>query len=86
MIELFHNENNLAYLCCRMSTGISLGVLKLEDVLKNCVVFSMSQAWQLGRAVSRARIMHNNVIEAVVQQQNGLLLLSGKVMSHTLAS
>ena len=66
---------------CSMSSGISLGTLSLDDVMQTCVVYSLSMAWQLGRAIARARATHSSVVEAVVKQQNGLLLLTGKVQA-----
>lgn len=65
-----------------MTCGISIGALSLDEVLRTCVVYSLSQAWQLGRAIARARVMHTNVVDAVVKQQNGLLLITGKVCKY----
>ena len=62
-----------------MSSAVALGILTLEEVLSHCVLYSMSQAWQLGRAVKRAKIMHYSVINAVAEQQKGTLLITGKV-------
>lgn len=62
-----------------MSCGICLGVLTLQDVLNTAVLLSMSMAWQLGRAVKRARVSHTSVLEAIAEQQNGVILIVGKV-------
>ena len=67
------------YICFRMSAAIAMGVMDFNTVLSNCILFTMSQAWQLGRAVSRARTTHNSMIDAVIEQQNGILLITGKV-------
>lgn len=64
---------------CRMSCGISLGVLTLQDVLDKAIPLTMSMAWQLGRAVRRAQLSHSSVLEAVATQQNGIILINGKV-------
>ena len=44
-----------------------------------CISFAMSQAWQLGRAVLRAQHTHTNVLDAITEQQKGIILLTGKV-------
>ena len=62
-----------------MQAGVSVGVLTHREVFDRCVLFSMSMAWQLGRAVQRARNMHTSVMEAIVNQQNGTLIIVGKV-------
>ena len=62
-----------------MSSGISLGVLTLQDVLNKAIPLTMSMAWQLGRAVRRAQLSHSSVLEAVATQQNGIILINGKV-------
>jgi DUF917 family protein len=67
--------------CVRMgmSCGISLCVLTLEEVLNKAIPLTMSMAWQLGRAVRRAQKCHTSVLEAISAQQNGTVLLVGKV-------
>ena len=65
-----------------MSSAITLGVMSLSEVMSKCVLFSMSQAWQLGRAVMRAQHTHINVLSAVAEQQNGIVLITGKVCSN----
>ena len=61
-----------------MSCGISLAPINLKDILKTCVLYSFSQAWQLGRAIIRARNAHTSVVDAVVEHK-GKVLLTGKV-------
>ena len=39
----------------------------------------MSHAWQLGRVVLRAQHMHTNVLAAITEQQEGIILITGKV-------
>ena len=63
-----------------MSAAVALGVMSLNEMLEKCVLFTMSQAWQLGRAVMRARVLHTDVILAVVEQQKGMVLMTGKVI------
>ena len=54
--------------------------MTLSDVHNNCVLHSLSRAWQLGRAICRAKQSPCNVaIEYIVTQQQGLLLLTGEV-------
>ena len=64
---------------CRMASGVAISSLTLPQVLSSCVLFSMSRAWQLGRAILRARKNHSNVVTTVVEQQQGVLLFAGKV-------
>ena len=56
-----------------------MGVLTLQDVLNKAVLLSMSMAWQLGRAVRRAQLTHSSVLQAIAAQQNGVVLIVGKV-------
>ena len=70
-----------------MSSGVALALMTCKEMLEKSVLFTLSQAWQLGRAVMRARVQHTNVVEAVTTQQKGLVLLTGKVYQiceHTL--
>lgn len=62
-----------------MSAAIVTGVMPFSSALSQMVLYSMSQAWQLGRAVQRAINTHSSVINAVVEQQRGLVLIIGKV-------
>ena len=62
-----------------MSAGVSTGVLTFQDVLNTAVLFSLSMAWQLGRAVKWARLTHNSVLQAIANQQHGIILVTGKV-------
>ena len=63
-----------------MSSGVALCLMTFKEMMEKSVMFTMSLAWQLGRAVMRARVQHTNVIEAVTDQQNGLVLMTGKVL------
>ena len=58
---------------------MSAGVLTLQEILNKTVLLSLSMAWQLGRAVKRAQINSSNILEAIVAQQNGTILIMGKV-------
>ena len=62
-----------------MSAAIATGVMPFGSALSDMVLYTMSQAWQLGRAVQRAVKTHGNVVKAIAQQQGGLVLISGKV-------
>ena len=62
-----------------MASGVAIGALTLSEVLKTCVHFSVSNAWQLGRAVARARKAHLSVVESVCSHQEGKLIIVGKV-------
>ena len=71
------------FCCFRMSAAVAMTVLTFEQVLQHCVLFSLSHAWQLGRVVMRARNTHTNIAQAIVEQQNGLVLIVGKVQATT---
>ena len=61
--------------------------MTLCEVLKNCVLHTLSHAWQLGRAICRAKQSPCNIIiESIVNQQQGLLLLTGEVSMKRLVS
>ena len=69
-----------------MMCAICIPPMTLSEVLNTCVLHSLSRAWQLGRAVYRAKKSQCNVIEAIVTQQQGLILLTGKVSMKRLVS
>lgn len=73
MINFIFNSIN------RMTCGICLPPVTLDEMFKDCIIHSYSRAWQLGRCVMRARKSHSNVVQAIAKQQNGILLLTGKV-------
>ncbi|XP_028393299.1 uncharacterized protein LOC114517702 [Dendronephthya gigantea] len=60
--------------------GLAVAPLKAEDLPENTVRFSMSRAWRLGKAVKQARRDKRCPIEAVLEAQNGKMLISGKVV------
>ena len=62
-----------------MSCAVSTGVLTLQEVLNTTILFSISMAWQLGRAVMRAQTTHSDVLQAIATQQSGKILIVGKV-------
>ena len=68
-----------------MSSGVALALMTYKEMLEKSILFTMSQAWQLGRAIMRARVQHTNVIEMVTTQQKGIVLLTGKVLLQTRA-
>ena len=67
----------------RMTCGVCIPPLTLDEVFKVCILHSYSRAWQLGRCVMRERLAHGDLVGAIAKQQNGILLLTGKVqLSH----
>lgn len=66
-----------------MSAGIATGVMDYPTMMGKAIFFTLSQAWQLGRAVMRARFNHSPVLTAIAEQQKGLVLITGKVYAHT---
>jgi DUF917 family protein len=59
--------------------GLACAPLTAEDLRKNTVMFSMSRAWRLGNAVKLAQKEKRCPVDAVLESQNGKLLISGKV-------
>ena len=59
--------------------GTTFGVMTMSEMKEKCVFFSMRRAWQLGRAVLRAQRTRTNVLDAIKEQQNGIILITGKV-------
>ena len=62
-----------------MSCAVCFLLMTLYEVLNTCILHYLSRVWQLGRAIYRAKQSQCNVIEAIITQQQGLLLLTGKV-------
>ena len=62
-----------------MSAGVAMGVMDYPNMMSKAVLYTMSRAWQLGRVVYRARHTHSPVLAAITEQQNGLVIISGKV-------
>ncbi|CAB3981430.1 Hydantoin utilization A [Paramuricea clavata] len=58
--------------------GLACAPLTAEDLRKNTVMFSMSRAWRLGNAVKLAQKEKRCPVDAVLESQNGKLLISGK--------
>ena len=59
--------------------GTASWVMTMSEMKEKCIFFSMSHAWQLGRAVLRAQHTHTNVLDAIKDQQKGIILITGKV-------
>ena len=62
-----------------MSSGIATGVMDYPTMMSKAVLYTLSQAWQLGRAIMRARLKHSPLLTAIAEQQRGLVLITGKV-------
>lgn len=61
------------------AAGLALSPLTAEDIRKNSVQFSLSRAYRLGHAVKLAQKEKRSPVQALLQSQNGKLLISGKV-------
>ena len=66
-------------LCLSMWAALAMGVMEYGTVLKKMLLFTMSRAWQLGRAVQRAKVTHSNVIQSILEEREGMVLIIGKV-------
>ena len=63
----------------RNASIIALGALRFETMFKEMAMFATSRAWQLGRAIYRALKMNKSAMDAIVQHQQGFVLITGKV-------
>ncbi|XP_070576486.1 S-methyl thiohydantoin desulfurase-like [Ptychodera flava] len=74
-------ENQLRHFCIEMGCkgGLSCSPMSKEDVMSTTVLYSLSRTCRLGKVVLAARKEKKDPIEAVLQQENGKLLINGKV-------
>lgn len=56
-----------------------MNVLSPMELSSMVVHGSISRAWHLGLAVFQSRANHTSAIAAITKQQNGQLLVTGKV-------
>ncbi len=62
---------------------MAFGVMSYQDIEEKCVVHATSHAWQLGRAVLRARRMGTSPVQAVLRQRRGgVVIITGEVNIH----
>ena len=67
----------------RMEAGLAMGVMDFSSMMSKTVLYTMSRAWQVGRAVLRARRLHSSVLAAITDLQEGFVLIYGKVTIAT---
>ena len=68
----------------RCFAGLACPPLTAEDLRENTVRFSMSRGWLLGNAVKVAQKQKRCPVKAVLESQNGKLLIAGKVRTRCL--
>ncbi|XP_035686688.1 uncharacterized protein LOC118422924 [Branchiostoma floridae] len=75
-----HLENHFRTVCVNMgcSAGVAFAPLTAAQVRSSCIQYSLSRAWRLGHAVLHAYKNGISPIQAVLQQENGRLLATGK--------
>jgi len=61
--------------CC----GFAVAPLKQEDVLKVCVLHTISKAWSIGRAVERGQRAQQDPIDAILGSVPSKLIFKGRV-------
>lgn len=59
--------------------GLTMAPLTREEIHKHTVMFSISRAWTLGNAVKMAQNEKQCPVKAILDSQNGKLLITGKV-------
>eukprot|EP00058_Branchiostoma_floridae_P018947 XP_002604436.1 hypothetical protein BRAFLDRAFT_79264 [Branchiostoma floridae] len=76
-----HLENHFRAVCVEMGcmAGVVFNLLTASEVRSTCILYSQSRAWRLGHTVLRAYKNGISPIQAVLQQENGRLLATGKV-------
>ncbi|CAG5134190.1 unnamed protein product [Candidula unifasciata] len=65
-----------------IENGCSAGLaipLKKDEVLNKTALHTVSSAWRLGDAILRARLQKESVIEAIIRQEDGRHIITGKV-------
>ena len=68
------------FIRCSCHAGLAMTPLTAEQISRTCVKFSMSRAWHLGYAVKTAQTQKRCPVQAILDMQNGKLLMSGKVI------
>ena len=53
--------------------------ITFSEVLNNCVIYPISKAWCLGRAVQRGVIAKADPVTSILNSVRGKLIISGKV-------
>ncbi|XP_035686666.1 uncharacterized protein LOC118422916 [Branchiostoma floridae] len=76
-----HLENHFRTVCVNMgcSAGVAFAPLTAAQVRSSCIQYSLSRAWRLGHAVLHAYKNSISPIHAILQQESGRLLATGKV-------
>ena len=62
-----------------------MGCIPFEAVFSEMALYASSQAWQLGRAVSRAVNTHDSIVSNILEQQQGMVLITGTVRKYCTA-
>jgi len=55
--------------------------ITFNEVMNNCVIYPISKAWCLGRAVQRGRIAKSDPVNAILDSVSGKLIISGMVIT-----
>ncbi len=63
----------------RCAAPIALNAVNREQLLTTTVRHSISRAWRLGKAVLDARTNKTNILNTIIQHENGQVLFTGKV-------
>lgn len=62
----------------RCAAGISLA-LSVDDVINQCPQYTFSRAWRIGNAVFSARECHSDPVQSLVEKENAMIIIAGKV-------
>ena len=53
--------------------------LTFNEVLNNCVIYSISKAWCLGRAIQRGQLAKTDLVDSILDSVRSKLIINGKV-------
>ena len=53
--------------------------LTFNEILSNCVIYSISKAWCLGRTVQRGRLAKTDLVNSILDSVRSKLIINGKV-------
>ncbi|XP_072038494.1 uncharacterized protein [Amphiura filiformis] len=76
-LENFFRVNVVKMGC---AAALTFSPLKKEQLLQHSVLYSMSRAWHLGKAVLRAQRSKADPVESIVKHEAGKLLMKGKIL------
>ncbi|XP_014678133.1 PREDICTED: uncharacterized protein LOC106817941 isoform X1 [Priapulus caudatus] len=77
-----HLENHFRALCVTHGcmSGCAMAPLSADEVENLTVKYSLSRVWRLGRAVVQAQATKRSPVDAIMEHEHAVLLLTGKIV------